>query len=491
MVVELIELHGLLQNYYDRADLENFLVTLNTIHKLNSKDEFSSLMIKNFINYTHKGHKLTKKYYLRHLPDLEIKEDIIQINNCNFKSDKHISSNIFKDYEDYLYFVIRFKKRDTNFYSKFSQYLKNSNYEIKKIKKIRIFSLALSRFYYRPKSLFKKIYFINNNKFRFNKVKKIGFVKTSILRDATLTGGSRFILYRDKIINPFYNYSFHSEEIRFNDSLVICSNKHYALIRRKVSKKIKKDSVVSLLDSASMHFGHFLGNVITRLSLPKREVEESILIDSIVPENYRDFIYKFTASDDIEKISHGESVTVSNLIYKHPMRFFPDHLTTGSNFFHRDLRSNLWDFHHLEQKKLPEGKLKIALLRETTLHASCRNLSNFMELKNFLSEENFVFFDYRNADSEKELLISRSNVIVCELGSLSQNLIFYPMYKKKIIFISTGVEKSLEYKLPGYLAAIGNEVVILKGESADDDRQSDYRVDLELFRSALTHLEVD
>ena len=488
--VELIELHRLLEKYYERAELEYFLDTLNKIYKLNSKDEFSSLMIKNFINYAANGYRLTKKQYFKYLPNLQIKEEIIQINNCNFKSNDSISHNIFRDYEDYLYFIMRFKKRNKKFYDKLSEYLEKSSYEIKKMIKIRAFSFSLSKFYIRPRSLFSKIYFIKNNKFRINRVKKVGIVKILIMKNVTLTGGSRFVLYRNKIINPFYNYSQQSEEIRFNDSLVVCSNNNYALIRRKVSKKIKQESVVSLLDSASMHFGHFLGHVITRLSLSKKEDIKLILIDSSIPENYLDFIHKFTADINIEMIDHGESVTVSNLIYKHPIRFFPDHLTNGSNFFHKDLRSNLWDYHHFEKETSPKGELKIALLRGTTSHAQYRNLSNFRELENFLSENEFTFFDYTKADSDKELLITRSKVIVCELGSLSQNLIFYPIYKKKIIFISTGVEKSLEYKLPGYLAAIGNDVIILEGESTSDARQSDYKVDLELFKRALTHLEV-
>lgn len=55
-------------------------------------------MIKNYINYAANGCRLTKKQYFKYLPNLQIKEDIIQINNCNFKSDDSIPHNILRDY---------------------------------------------------------------------------------------------------------------------------------------------------------------------------------------------------------------------------------------------------------------------------------------------------------------------------------------------------------------------------------------------------------
>lgn len=472
---------------YERGDYSTFANTILEFHINFPQDIFSSTMIKSFIQNCSSGGKLLVIILKPEFTNIKIVELIKKIKNCDSDICFNDYDKLFINYEDFLIFVVRIKQYNKHFINLFSHSL-NPGYQLIKIRNIRTFSLFHLRFFFYFGSN-KKIFFVSNEQsyWKKNNIKRIGIEKLSILKDAIITGGSRFILYKSCLINPFGFYKNSEEEILIRDSLVVAHNKKYAIIRSFDVVHKNKLNVVSLLDSTSWQFGHFVGNILSRINIANKKIE-NIYLDSDMPQNHYSLVEWVAPHSNLLTISRGESIQVSKLYFRHPQRYFPDHVSNGSPKFSRSQRVCASDYSIFNRKNFSANQdIKLALLRELTEHSGLRKIINYNELKRILQKLNFKFFDIRKPLFENIMTISNSEIIIGESGSMASNLVVANIKNSNVFLFTSLINESLESTLAGYLAFLGNSVTILISKSQDtNNRQSSFEVDLKLFQKMIS-----
>jgi hypothetical protein len=313
---------------------------------------------------------------------------------------------------------------------------------------------------------------------------------------ATIFAGSSLFESGGKLWWDSVKFAENSDGLYPRDRLMVAHDSEEAIVRgRGFGKKTRHfKRALSLLDSASSHFGHFALGTLPKLRILQqatRAGQLTLIVDKSMPPKFLEFISDLNLGVDVAFLGSGERATVDELMVPETLKYFPDVIPKGADTFPYSRLLKYPEFAFLFEKapENPKGHRLVSLLRSGTGENRWRRNSNDSELRSVLNSMGFsdlspLISDFPRLRNE----LSAADVIVTVNGSITHNLILAGVRGKIIVILfHPGYGSHREGGVPGYLALMGNHVVTVRANSSDaSDVNSDWWLDPGIFRGLLS-----
>lgn len=317
------------------------------------------------------------------------------------------------------------------------------------------------------------------------------------IKNAQVVGKSGLCFYNDSIVWGQAQFARNSNARYPNDSILRSHNANAATvadIRGARTRKVKR--ALSLLDSASSHFGHFAVGVIPRLRWLASDFEltdTSLLVDANLPKNFVELVRSYVPQQPIIPVKRGEVVEVSSLLLPESLRWFPDDYPGIVQQWGPERAMKIPEFEFCfkkgEHTENAQREVKVRLLRNSTGESPWREMLNHDQIAEVLDRHTFVRIEHLvNRSLELCDALRRATHIVTDDGSISFNLLLAGITDKKVIFLGhPGMGHFQEWFTPGYLSLFRNNVDVVLGSSEDPSSKfSEWKVDPELLEERVS-----
>lgn len=318
-----------------------------------------------------------------------------------------------------------------------------------------------------------------------------------LVNDVTVVGGSGIMFRNGTAI--WQQALFPSNQIATyqNDSILSEFTGGTVTIRKfeKFSRGRRIGFALSLLDSLSDHFGHFVFGAVPKLRALAREIPTTgikVLVDKDLPQHFIDLIKIYFPQVLIVRVSRGEPLKVDSLLIPETLKWFPDGLPGESQIAgnERALRIPEFDFIDSRLSNFPQSQEigDVRILRAGTGESNWRKLLNHDELSGLLDRQGFTPLEPLLRRPEELIRqLRKASHIVTDDGSVGANLLLAGVTGKRItVLVHPGMGDFQQWWLPGYLTILGNDVEVIKGFSQrSDSKFSDWSIPTDVVQHSL------
>lgn len=319
-----------------------------------------------------------------------------------------------------------------------------------------------------------------------------------VFRESVVQGGSSIAISKQMAVWGQSEFIENAEALYPNDSLLITHSERKLVCRAGPMGESPARYVgraVSLLDSSSGSFGHFVLGLVPKLRIffnSDAKPPNLALVDSAVPRHLVDLIRNLVPALELLTVERGQQVFVEQLLIPKPLKFFPDHVQPhlGHHFNLRAFHLAEFEFlfRHESATSRSQRSSRVFLFRDGSGESLRRRILGMSRIRDTLEAHGFVDVSPQIIDPMGlAQSLREADVIVTDDGSISFNLLLAGISGKRVVFLGgPDFGGAQSWGMPGYLALFGNSVLVVMGKSVFLDNQfSDWRVCLQDLKIAL------